>query len=962
MFGVEKGKEAFHPKEDLICAGKVLYLTQDSDLIRFQLEGNSITEITESELLDNISTDEILPNKAALAYSGREVGHLGNHALTGLKGGVIKPGDLMKEGFSTLVAGNSFARGSSRIHAPLALKEAGIRTIIANAERIFSENCVNTGIYIVDSESTEAKRLLSGHSINLEEIIKNLSPQAKEIIRAGGLLSYLREINDGNLKIPEYFTKPRPMTIAEKIVAKKVLKPDMTTGLSYVMPGQEYIVIPDKYYGYELQSSAVINSLKTEFGDDIPAKRPDKVSLDNDHTALLSTEVTQVLRDGQADFARKLGITVYEADPVSGAPAICHTRMLEGHALPGELILGNDSHTCTVGSLNTLAVGKGAIDLAGAIAFDQMTLKVPETIRINLRGKLPAGVTTKDFMLQFGAMPQLKADRIGSGRVFEFGGEALGDIPFDEQIKLTNLSIELLGFTGVIEPNSQMLDFLKNKRGLSEEEVNNLTVKSDEDAQYSHVFDIDLSTVEQTVSEPGDTQNGRPLSEIKELRIKPDKIYIGSCTHGTVGDLEQAASILRGRKIADGVKLYVQASSINNLEDAKARGYIQELIDAGAELLPIGCGACMNAGPGSTEDGEIGLFATNRNFPGRTGKGETYLSSPLVAAASAIEGYICGPEDIKDEPKYVNFEGVNIQWNKVSRKFTHPESGERIIDTYSIWNPKNHEEIAERLANGQRCAIYMMGTFGVGEYFSDDNSNNFRILDNVKQRERAQNLVIFANPAELDDYLDSVRLPTTFSQLKDASKRASIYPGPMHAILPVNVNKLPNTGLARMEDESASFFWIPGHWGYERLAEFLSNKKKGLFAGGSLNIHGQEPSFNASELIDREMSRHPEWIENIDFIILDEISEASNIGRSHTQISFMNDPASLLRIGSLSKRKAEVHLGHKVEQSAGVKKASSKTAYTITHDTNVDIKVEIALARIARYKNRFESGNLHTPK
>jgi len=346
--------------EKQISAGRILYLTKDPELIRAQLSGENLTGVAQEDLIDKISTDEILSNKAALSYSGREEGHLGKYALTGLRGTVVGEGEIAAGNFQTLVAGPSFARGSSRIHAPLALQEAGINLVIADAERIFRENCVNTGIYVVDPNSLQAEKLLNGQSVQLEEILSDLSPQSADIMQSGGLLPYFRALEEGRVQIPEHQTPQHPMTIVEKIIARKVLRSDKSIGVSAVFPGQEYIAVPDRYYGYELQSSAVIKSLTREFGDNIPAKHPEKVSLDNDHTALLASETTRVLRDGQAEFARKLNITVYEADPVLGAPAICHTRMVEGHALPGELILGNDSHTCTVGSLNTLAVKSSA--------------------------------------------------------------------------------------------------------------------------------------------------------------------------------------------------------------------------------------------------------------------------------------------------------------------------------------------------------------------------------------------------------------------------------------------------------------------------------------------------------------------------------------------------------------------------------------------------------------------------
>ena len=632
--------------ERLKVTGNILYLTKDPSLLRRQLAGEKLKEIPRDELLDGISTDEIIPTTSCLSYTGREENHLGNALLTGLRGGVVKDKEIIDGNFQVLVAGSSFARGSSRIHAPLAFKEAGINIVIADAERIFTENCANCGIYLLNSKSPAAKKILSGESPLIDEILSDMPTVTQEIMRSGGLLSYFKRVEEGEIVLQEDRTEPRPMTITEKIIARKLMDQDPNGTEVFVKPGKEYIVQPDQYYGYELQSAVVIGALKNEFGEAIVARRPEKISLHNDHTALLNDAHSKRQRKDQSTFAHSLGIKVYEADKHSGAPAICHTKMLEDHALPGQLILGNDSHTCTLGVVNSLAVGKGALDLAAAIVFDKMIITVPESIRVNLKGRLPKGVTIKDFMLQFGARAELKTDRLGSGRVFEFGGEALGEIPFDEQIKLTNMSVELLGFSGIVEPNKQIVMYLEDKRGLTEEEVNNLMVESDKDAQYAYEFDIDLSSIELTVAEPGDTQNGKPLSEIKKQHIRINKAYLGSCTHGTIEDLKQAADVLRGKKVAEGVMLFVQASSVSNLDEADRRGYIKDIIDAGAELLPIGCGACMNAGPGSTEEGEIGLFATNRNFPGRTGKGKTYLASPPVVAASSITGFICGPEDI----------------------------------------------------------------------------------------------------------------------------------------------------------------------------------------------------------------------------------------------------------------------------------------------------------------------------
>lgn len=307
-------------------------------------------------------------------------------------------------------------------------------------------------------------------------------------------------------------------------------------------------------------------------------------------------------------------------------------------------------------------------------------------------------------------------------------------------------------------------------------------------------------------------------------------------------------------------------------------------------------------------------------------------------------------------PLYKRFEDLNIQWDKGVWRFQTPD-GVVGIDTYSIWNPEHHEEIAKRLAEGDRCALYMMGTFGVGEFFQKG-SANFDILDKIKQRDRTQNLVVFANPTDIGEFIDFQRLPADHSHLILPEKRLALYPGPLHVIFPVKVEEIPNPGLLRTDANSTAFFWIPGHTGYEKLADQLKRKAKGLFGGGSLNIHGQEPSYTTDELKNREMRRHAEWLTNIDFVILDEISESLDIGRSHTQVSFMQGVPEIIRVGSISKEKIERHTGYQVEEAEGVKQASSKTPYNEESNQASDVKVELAISKMKRFSQALEMGSL----
>jgi 3-isopropylmalate/(R)-2-methylmalate dehydratase large subunit len=242
-------------------------------------------------------------------------------------------------------------------------------------------------------------------------------------------------------------------------------------------------------------------------------------------------------------------------------------------------------------------------------------------------------------------MPEMKDDLIGSNRVFEFGGNALNDMPFDDQIVLTNMAIEGQGFTGIIEPNRQLIQYIMERHSLSFSEVRNKLVYPDKDAKYPYIFDIDLTKIERMIALPGDTQNGIPLSSLDNTPV--NFAYIGSCTGGKYKDLKEAAEVLNGRKIADWITMKVQASSLSVFRKAKEDGLIDIFKSAGAQIIQPGCGDCMGATKDAFEKEEIVISDTNRNFPGRMGKKRTvYLANPAVVAASAILGRIGSPQEL----------------------------------------------------------------------------------------------------------------------------------------------------------------------------------------------------------------------------------------------------------------------------------------------------------------------------
>jgi len=626
---------------------RVLYLTKDSDVILQQLADKRILPPQPDELMDHISTDEIIPSRAGMEYSDPE--NLGDHLLTGLQGGMIKSGDI-KGKFDVIVAGNSFGRGSSREHAQLALKGAGIEVVIAKSfERIFRENCNNYGIHNLSLASQVTQDFLTGKTVREEQLTQSLGPTTKEIVARGGLLPFTRARLEGKIELLEIKTEPRLMTMVEKIIARNVRQGSglgQRTGVGYVKPGDQVFVRIDSAYAYELQTIIAQEVLEREFPTNPPV-HPQRFILFEDHLASMEDHpIATRHRTSQRQFAQKYGIRTYEVKE-EGVEGICHTVMLEKHVRPGNLVLGNDSHTCTLGAVNALAVAKGASDFAAAFLTKDILLTVPETIRFNLVGRFRPDITSKDLMLYILSLPEMKEELLGSYRVFEFGGEALDHMPFDDQTVLTNMVIEGQGFTGIIEPNKEMLRFLIRQHNLPGEFVEKLFVNSDPDAEYACVFNIDLASVEPMIALPGDSQNAIPLSQL-ENRPKIDFAYVGSCTGGKLKDLQEVAKILEGKKVAPTVKLRIQASSQNVAREAERQGLFEIFREAGAEVVKLGCGDCMGATKDAL-DGErqIVISDTNRNFPGRMGKNrEVYLSNPAVVAASSILGRIATPQEL----------------------------------------------------------------------------------------------------------------------------------------------------------------------------------------------------------------------------------------------------------------------------------------------------------------------------
>ncbi len=356
----------------------------------------------------------------------------------------------------------------------------------------------------------------------------------------------------------------------------------------------------------------------------------------------------RAMNQAQRDFAKRHGLRLHRTltddeaalDDGRNVAGISHAMMAEHYALPGQVVVGTDSHTPHSGALGCVAFGVGTTDMANAFVTGAVRVRWPESIRVELQGQLPQGVTAKDLVLQLLALPFIRAGG-GVGKVFEFTGEGVAALSIDERATLTNMTAELGGLTGIVAPDAQTVAFLRERRGVD------ITLEtwmhSDADAHYAQRLSVDLGTLSPMVARPGDPGLGLPLSEL-EAPVRIDIAYGGSCTAGKREDFDHYHAVLawgleNGLRLPPHVQLFLQYGTTAVRDHCVARGYDKTFEAMGARMLQPSCGACANCGPGSsTEAGQVTVSAINRNFPGRSGPGQVWLASPPTVMASALAG------------------------------------------------------------------------------------------------------------------------------------------------------------------------------------------------------------------------------------------------------------------------------------------------------------------------------------
>jgi 3-isopropylmalate/(R)-2-methylmalate dehydratase large subunit len=669
--------------------GRILFLTDDTSLIRRQLEASGDEAIRlEDELaqrlatddlplMSNISTDEITPGWVCFYYDET----LGHYVYVGMREGAVKKDEVKNGRFAVVVSGLSKGCGSSRETAPYAEKWAGIQLVIAKSiEKIYGQNSQNIGL-LTSTDFGLIGRIRRGEEIPLDEFTRGLDPISKDIVEYGGLFNYNKARLAGEVSPPRVRSPrvskgtaaqdalpdarasdtARPMNIVEKIIARHAFVKAGQIGVESVKPGDALFAVADVRFSHEYVTPMAASLFTQGLGADAKVTEPQSVFAFRDHLTFLGKvmspkhremgllEKAEGLATTQESFTDKQGIKLYGENPEGGSEAICHNAVVEDLALPGQIVIGTDSHTCMAGVLGCFAFGVGSTDMANAWFTKDIRIRVPETVRYLLKGKKRADVAAKDVMLVILSSEYMKTSQ-GIGKVLEFAGEDLKNWSMDERATLTNMAVEAGGTTGIIEPDDQTLDYVVKNRGLDADEVRKGFVFSDPEAVYAATFEIDLDEIRPMVALPGDPRNGIPIDELAE-EVKIDAAYGGSCTGGKMADMDMYAAVLQnalkhGKRVAPGVHLYLQFGSQKIKQYAREKGYIEIFTEAGAELIDPSCGACINAGPGASKTAEtVTVSAQNRNFPGRSGPGKLYLASPYVVAASAIAGKIVEPDE-----------------------------------------------------------------------------------------------------------------------------------------------------------------------------------------------------------------------------------------------------------------------------------------------------------------------------
>ncbi len=682
---------------------KILYLTDALATLKAQLLGRSLSLRTAGKLRADISTDEITP-VAILSYYDSRLAQFAHTGLTLEGERPITQGVLQSLAFEVLVGGARYGKGSSREHSPAAERWAGVRIVFADSfERIYRQNADNIGL-VTSTNFSLLEKLEQGENVTLEEFTADREPLARQLLGAGGLLAYgrnnfelARDLAHARLAsdhrserlsqvmnmevMPVSRENQPPRTLFEKIVERHLFDGNATMQL-----GQGVFVKADWRFIHEYYTGMAAHMLEQAYGNELVIHQPESVIVFEDHSSYVDESPAHLklglvpnmlaMQTAQRRFVERHALrqhrTLHEQEiaqqkitlqniaeqniaqnawpkNADDAAGISHAMMAEHYVLPGQLVAGTDSHTPHSGALGCVAVGVGTTDMANAMVTGAVRLTLAASVKIELSGSIPSGLTAKDVVLHLLATPWIRSGH-GVGKVFEFCGPVVRQMSIDERATLTNMSAEMGGLTGIVAPDEKTLAFLRDRRGV----VFSLEpwMRSDDGASYEYCWTVDCDRLVPMLAAPGDPGNGLRIDQL-DRPVRIDIAYGGSCTAGKREDFDHYHEVLawglaQGLTLPAHVQLFLQYGTTAVRDYCQARGYQKVFEAIGARLLQPSCGACANCGPGSsTSPEQITVSAINRNFPGRSGPGQVWLASPPTVVASALAGYLCSFAQLK---------------------------------------------------------------------------------------------------------------------------------------------------------------------------------------------------------------------------------------------------------------------------------------------------------------------------
>lgn len=425
------------------------------------------------------------------------------------------------------------------------------------------------------------------------------------------------------------------LTYVQKLLAKACNKSTVKVG--------DILNVPIDIAMSHENAALVINQFKEIFkGTNLKPKvwDPRKIVIIFDHRVPAESSKTATNQKKIREFLQEQNISNFH-DIRGDVGGICHQVLAEnGYVKPGYVVVGTDSHTTSHGALGAFAFGIGATEMASVWALGEaLNIEVPDSIRVNVTGKFGYFVYPKDLILYI--IGKISAEG-ANFKVIEFGGDTIKNMSTSGRLVICNMSVEAGATSGIVPPDEETINYLKTEANV-QHKID--IFAPDSDAQYSQILDIDVSMLSPQIACPHTVDNVKPIHEVKNIKI--NQVVVGSCTNGRLDDIESAAQVIRGKKIHSSIRMLVFPASWKIYNKALEKGYIKDLIQAGAVICNPGCGPCLGVHQGALGDGEVALATTNRNFKGRMGNpnSEVYLCSSAVAAASAITGTITDPRE-----------------------------------------------------------------------------------------------------------------------------------------------------------------------------------------------------------------------------------------------------------------------------------------------------------------------------